>query len=138
MAQTYERLPGAEGGDRNNTEGWASDVDSSGAQRVPEPTTPDPYIEVRDWVNRSVGAAAARPSPAAGSPQWCALPDTHPQKFIAVLTAGTRWVLAERSAALKDAALVVSDAVDWAAVAHRVRQRDNAIRSGAYIPRRSE
>ena len=114
-----------------------SDVENTCTQGHSAGSASDPYTAVRDWVTRLVGGGIG-PTPTAGSPEWCALDDNHPAKFIAVLTAGTRWVLAEHRAALKDAALVVSDAVDWAAVAHRVRQRDNAIRSGAYIPRRSE
>ncbi|UEA58581.1 DUF2742 domain-containing protein [Gordonia otitidis] len=41
----------------------------------------------------------------------------------------------ERRLALKEAAREVSQAADWAAVAQRVRNRDSAIRSGAYVER---
>ncbi len=42
-----------------------------------------------------------------------------------------------RAASLtKDAAIAVSQALDWKAVAKRIRDRDEAIKSGAYIPRR--
>ena len=63
-------------------------------------------------------------------------------RYHALLTAGVRDVLlqeldalASRRAAAKNAAVQVSAAADWAAVAKRVRDRDQARRSGAYIER---
>lgn len=72
-----------------------------------------------------------------------ALPeDLDRAQFHALLTAGVRDVLhqeldalAERRHALKEASLAVAEAADWAAVAQRVRDRDQAVRSGAYIER---
>lgn len=102
---------------------------------------PDRYTEVRDYVQRLVGSAGG-PAPAAGSPEWVALTDGDRAKLVAVLTAGTRAVLEDELAALddrrraqKDAALEVSRAAEWPAVARRVRDRDQAIASGAYIGR---
>ncbi|MGP3708766.1 DUF2742 domain-containing protein [Gordonia paraffinivorans] len=102
--------------------------------------TVDAYTAVRDFVQRVAGTAG--PAPAAGSPEWCALADTDPAKLVAVLTAGTRMVLEEqldaldaRRRAAKDAALEVSEAVDWSAQARRIRDRADARRSGTYIDR---
>ncbi|MDH3026414.1 DUF2742 domain-containing protein [Gordonia alkanivorans] len=101
----------------------------------------DRYIAVRTYVQRLVGTAGG-PSPAAGSPEWCALPDDDGAKLLAVLTAGTRAILEDELAALADrrhaqkaAALEVAQAADWSAVARRVRDRDQAWKSGAYIGR---
>lgn len=101
----------------------------------------DRYTEVRDYVQRLVGNAGG-PAPAAGSPEWVALADGDRTKLIAVLTAGTRAILEESIAAIddrrqaaKDAALEVAQAADWTAVAKQVRDRDQALRSGAYIGR---
>ncbi len=62
--------------------------------------------------------------------------------FNALLTAGVRDVLmqeldalADRREAEKSAAIEVSGAANWAAVANRIRNRDNAIRSGVYVER---
>ena len=102
---------------------------------------PDRYIEVRDYVQRLVGTGGG-PAPAAGSAAWCELADGDKAKLIAVLTAGTRAVLEDELAALadrrhaaKDAAIAVAQAEDWSGVARRVRDRDQALRSGAYIER---
>ncbi|MDH3026836.1 DUF2742 domain-containing protein [Gordonia alkanivorans] len=101
----------------------------------------DRYTSVRDYVQRLVGTAGG-PAPAAGSPEWCGLPDGDRAKLLAVLTAGTRAVLEDELAALADrrhaqksAALEVSRATDWTSVARRVRDRDQAHKSGAYIGR---
>ena len=60
--------------------------------------------------------------------------------FCALLTEGVRGCLEQELDALedkrdsmKDAAVAVSQAVDWSAVAQRVRTRDAAIKSGAYV-----
>lgn len=60
--------------------------------------------------------------------------------FCALITAGVRGcleqeldALEDKRNALKDAAVAVSQAVDWSAVAQRVRTRDAAIKSGAYV-----
>lgn len=82
--------------------------------------------------------------PVAGSPEWAVLNDGDPRKTAALIVAGSRWVLEQQldgmrwqRSALKQAAVGVSEARDWAAVARRVRDRDEAIRSGAYIPRKA-
>lgn len=104
---------------------------------------PDRYTEVRDYVQRFVGSSGG-PAPVAGSPTWCALADSDKAKLIAVLTAGTRAVLEDELAALNDrrramkaAAVEVAQADDWTAVAKRIRDRGQALSSGAYIERAS-
>ena len=120
---------------------YASTADAS-RQESPNPKLADPYVAVRNWVQRTVGSAGGR-VPAAGSATWCALPDDHPAKFLSVLTAGTRWVLEqeldridERRRALKSAAEEVAQARDWAVVAKRIRLRDEWIRSNPRTNRR--
>ena len=101
----------------------------------------DAYTEVRAYVQRIVGTHGGS-APAAGSPAWCDLADGDKAKLIAVLHAGTRAVLedslaalADRRQAIKEAAVEVAQADDWTAVARRVRDRDQALKSGAYIER---
>lgn len=72
--------------------------------------------------------------PIPGTPEWI-VADSAIQ-FIALVPAGSRWVLeteiAQRRASLearKDAALEVSEAKDWAAVAKRLRERDQWLRA---------
>ncbi|MBM7278279.1 DUF2742 domain-containing protein [Gordonia rubripertincta] len=102
----------------------------------------DRYVAVRDYVQRLVGIAGG-PTPDVGSPEWCALADGDRAKLIAVLTAGTRAVLEEelaaiddRRRALKAASVEVAASADWTAVARRVRDRDQATRSGQYVERK--
>ena len=101
----------------------------------------DRYIAVRDFVQGFVGADGG-PTPAAGGDEWRELPDADPAKLIAVLTAGTAYVLGQELDALEDrrreakaAAEAVSEAADWSAVARFVRDRDQALKSGARIER---
>lgn len=84
---------------------------------------------VRDFVRRVLGGRHT--TIVAGTPEWIALPDDDPAKTIAVLTAGSRWVLEhqldqldEQRAAAKAAAIEISEARDWAVVAKRIRDRD--------------
>lgn len=101
----------------------------------------DRYAAVRNYVQRLVGTSGGS-TPAAGSPEWCALADGDQAKLVAVLTAGTRAVLKDeldalddRRCATKATAIEVAQAANWADVARRVRDRDQALRSGAYIRR---
>lgn len=101
----------------------------------------DRYTEVREYVQRLVGTSGGS-TPAAGSPEWCLLADGDQAKLVAVLTAGTRAVLKDeldalddRRCAAKAVAIEVAQAANWADVARRVRDRDQALRSGAYIGR---
>lgn len=96
---------------------------------------------VRDFVYRLLSGCTT--TIICGSPEWVALPDDDPQKVAALLIAGSRWCLDEsideihwQRDALKRAATAVSEARDWAAVAKRIRDRDQALRTGAHIPRR--
>ncbi len=75
---------------------------------------------------------------------WLPLPSAVDRvEYVALLTAGVRWALErelaeadERRRARKAAAVEVAHAADWEAVARRVCDRDQAIRSGAFIERR--
>lgn len=112
-------------------------------QESSSPDLADPYVAVRNWVQRTVGSAGGR-VPAAGSATWCALPEDHPAKFVSVLAAGTRWVLEqeldridERRRALKSAAEEVARARDWAVVAKRIQLRDQWIQTNPWTNRRT-
>lgn len=92
-------------------------------------STPITWGPVRDFVHRVLGGRHT--TIIVGTPEWIALPDDDPAKTIAVLTAGSRWVLEQeldqldnRRAATKDAATEIASALDWARVAKRIRDRD--------------
>lgn len=91
-----------------------------------QPITWDP---VRDFVYRVLGGHTTMII--AGTPEWIALPDDDPAKTIAVLTAGSRWCLEteldqidQRRINAKHAAIDLSQARVWSAVAQRIRDRD--------------
>lgn len=99
---------------------------------------------VREFVHRLLVGVNHTGLPVAGTAEWQRLADTDPHKTAAVLCAGSRWVLEEQIADLqarrdaeKAAALEIVQAADWTAVARRIRDRDNALRSGAHIPRKA-
>ncbi|MFW0787577.1 DUF2742 domain-containing protein [Gordonia sp. CPCC 206044] len=102
----------------------------------------DPYPLVRAFVQRAVGPCHGGPAPAAGSPDWAELPDDHPAKWAAVLTAGTLQVLHQeldaieaRRRATKQAAVEVCQAQVWASVAKRVQERDEFYREHPWAKR---
>ncbi|MCH5645360.1 DUF2742 domain-containing protein [Gordonia sp. ABSL49_1] len=101
----------------------------------------DPYIETRSFVQRLVGIHGG-PAPAAGSPAWCALGDADPAKLLAVLHAGSAHVLNQcheaiddRRLAIREASVAISQAKDWAAVAKRIRDRDEFRRAHPWAVR---
>ena len=105
---------------------------------TPTPITWDP---VRDFVRRVLGGRHT--TIVAGTPEWIALPDDDPAKTIAVLTAGSRWVLEQsldqlddRRAAAKEAAVDIAEARDWARVAQRIRDRDQWYRDNPDLRRK--
>lgn len=89
------------------------------------------WFKVYEFVEQLLAGMVSRP--AAGTPEWCALPDTDPRKLAAVLDAGVHWTLRidteqeHRAEASKD----VSAAADWSAVGRRMLSRNSV-----YIPRR--
>lgn len=104
-------------------------------------TSPIAWNPVHDFVYRVLGGRTT--TIIAGTPEWNALDDDDPRKTTAVLIAGSRWALEQsldqlddRRAAAKEAAVDIAEARDWAVVAQRIRDRDAANRSGAYIPRK--
>lgn len=79
----------------------------------------------------------------AGTPEWTALPDDDPAKWISILTAGSRWALEQsldqlddRRAAAKEAAVDIAEARDWARVAQRIRDRDQWYRDNPDLRRK--
>lgn len=96
-------------------------------------TSPIAWNPVRDFVYRVLGGRTT--TIIAGTPEWIALDDDDPRKTTAVLIAGSRWALEQeldeihwQRGALKRAAEEVSAARDWAAVAKRIRDRDQFYR----------
>lgn len=80
--------------------------------------------------------------PVLGTPEWAALPDGHPLRAAAVLRAALLWTFEhdlddDHTERMKTAALDVADGADWAAAANSIRRRDDAIRTGTHIERRS-
>ncbi|WP_055474912.1 DUF2742 domain-containing protein [Gordonia sp. HS-NH1] len=99
---------------------------------------------VHRFVHRLLAGVDHTGLPLAGTRGWQALDDTDPRKLAAVLCAGSRWCLEEQIAELharrdaqKAAAVEIAAAADWSAVARRIRDRDNALRSGAHIERKA-
>jgi Protein of unknown function (DUF2742) len=70
--------------------------------------------------------------PLVGTPEWVALPDRHPAKIAAVYDAARHWALRVETGqeAVAEASQAISAAVDWEALAGRMRRG-----RGAYIPR---
>jgi hypothetical protein len=70
--------------------------------------------------------------PMAGTPQWCALDETHPAKTAALLDAARHWALRVETCqeAECEASQAVSAAADWSAIANEIRRRREV-----YIPR---
>jgi hypothetical protein len=88
------------------------------------------WWSVHEYVAPALDAAGRWP--AAGSPQWRALPDGHPAKVAALLDAARHWALRVETCqqALGQASRDVSGAADWRALANQIRHRRQA-----YIPR---
>lgn len=80
--------------------------------------------EVPDW-------------PEAGTPEWVALDDNDERKLAAVIAGGLHWAL--RIDCLQtesaEASRAVSESADWSEISQQARRRQDAITSGAYIPR---
>ncbi|MGV9481752.1 DUF2742 domain-containing protein [Gordonia aichiensis] len=104
-------------------------------------TSPIAWNPVRDFVYRVLGGRTT--TIIAGTPEWIALDDDDPRKTTAVLIAGSRWAHEQeldeihwQRGALKRAAEEVSAARDWAAVAQRIRDRDQWYRDNPDLRRK--
>lgn len=92
-----------------------------------------PASQQRSWWSVHVFVAAlvsqAENLPAAGTPSWCALPDSDPRKLLALAVDGEHHVLRVEMAqeALADASRSVAASADWRDVGRG--------RGSAYIPR---
>lgn len=78
--------------------------------------------------------------PIPGTPEWTAADSA--VRFIALVPAGSRWVLETQIAqrrnhlvARKDAALEICEAKDWAAVARQIRERNDFYRTHSWAKR---
>jgi hypothetical protein len=71
--------------------------------------------------------AAVGDWPMIGSPEWCQLPDDHPQRWAAILSAAEMWAeLVERNQEARAvASRDVEAAQDWPAIAREIRQRNS-------------
>ncbi|MCV7159369.1 DUF2742 domain-containing protein [Mycolicibacterium brisbanense] len=87
-----------------------------------------------EFITALVNKANLGPLPTAGTPQWCALPDSDPRKLLALAAAGEHWVLRTEIAQEKraEAGREICAAADWSTLAQRIRNRDNSV----YVPRR--
>lgn len=104
-------------------------------------TGPTSWQPVHQFVHRLL--AGRTTTVIAGTPEWCALPDDHPDKATAVLIAGSRWVLEteleenrQHREVLNDAALTAQWRKEWAAVAQAIRDRDAWYRSNPDLQRK--
>ncbi|MHC9292496.1 DUF2742 domain-containing protein [Mycobacterium sp. LTG2003] len=77
--------------------------------------------------------------PIPGTPQWCGMPDDDARKLLALILGGVREALANdtHQMVMAEASQAISAAADWTAIANGIRRRQDATRSGAYIPRRA-
>lgn len=97
------------------------------------------WFEVFQFVERWVRSKSSEDLniqlPIAGTPQWCAMPDTDARKLMAVIIGGIREALnhevvqEHRAAASRD----VASSTDWSTIARRVRTG----RGDAYVPRKA-
>ncbi|TDK84751.1 DUF2742 domain-containing protein [Mycolicibacterium mucogenicum] len=86
-----------------------------------------------------VGHLGKQPTVIAGTPAWHQLPNDHPDKWRAILWAAVWWALDTdtRQEQLAQASKSIAGSQEWADVRTDSRRRSQAIRSGAFIPRRS-
>ncbi|MFN3003465.1 DUF2742 domain-containing protein [Mycolicibacterium wolinskyi] len=79
--------------------------------------------------------ANANDLPVAGTPSWCALPDSDPRKLLALAVAGEHHVLRTEVGQehLADAGKKIAASADWSALAQRIQSG----RGQAYIPRKA-
>lgn len=108
----------------------------------PQWVGPPSSLEVSWWpTHLFISALVDRANylPYAGTPAWCALPDSDPNKLLALAVAGEHHVLRMEAAqeAMAQASRDISAAANWTAIANANRRRAEAMRTGAYIPRRS-
>jgi hypothetical protein len=63
--------------------------------------------------------------PLVGTPEWCALANDDPRKWVALLDAARHWALRLETCqeAECQASHAISAAADWSAIAQRVRDR---------------
>jgi hypothetical protein len=80
---------------------------------------------VHRFVEAAVGHTDISSWPEAGTPAWCALANSDPRKWLAVLDAGQHWVLRldAQQEARAEASRAVSASADWGRVAFQMRSR---------------
>jgi Protein of unknown function (DUF2742) len=95
---------------------------------------------VKDWATQTIAAsqqvswwsvhehvapvlASVQSWPMVGTPAWCALPDSDPAKWAALLSAAEHWALRVETCqqALADAGSEISAHADWSSIAQRIR-----------------
>ena len=94
---------------------------------------------VHEFIEAAVAQANYGPLPNAGTPAWCALSDGDPRKLLALAVAGEHHVLRTETTQeiWAEAAKSIAGSQEWANVRDDSRRHAQAIRSGAFIPRRS-
>ncbi|WP_431240427.1 DUF2742 domain-containing protein [Mycolicibacterium aichiense] len=93
------------------------------------------FFAVSEFVKPYLDAAGAWPM--VGSRAWVELPDDSPVKWAALLSAAEHWALKIElnQDAIVQASQAISGAAPWAQWSRDIRQRHDAIKSGAYIKR---
>ncbi|TXI56244.1 DUF2742 domain-containing protein [Mycolicibacterium mageritense] len=93
---------------------------------------------VHEFLEAVVNQANYGPLPTAGTPAWQALADGDPRKLLALAVSGEHWALRTEIAQerLAEAGRDISAAANWTSIANNIRRHEDAVRSGAYIPRR--
>ena len=106
-------------------------MNSSSTARRGVPSQQVAWYEVHTYVAPILEAVGSWPM--AGTPEWCALPDSDPAKLAALLDASRHWSvhLDSLQEASAEASRDVSGAADWSAVATAIFSHHN----NAYIPR---
>jgi hypothetical protein len=86
-----------------------------------------------------VQQANCGPVPWPGTPAWCAIPDDDPRKLLALAGFGVYQAVSVDAwqDATAEAGSEISAGENWSAIARSNLQRYNALRSGAYIPRKA-
>lgn len=107
---------------------------------VPDPTASQAvsWYPVHEFLQAVLAQANCGPLPWPGTPSWCELSDGDPRKLLALAEFGQHHALRLElnQEARAEASHAVAASADWPSIAREVRRHADAVRTGAYIPRR--